>query len=285
MTVSIVTPSYNQARFIERTLESVIEQDVPGLEHVVFDGASTDGTVDILRRYDHRLFWMSEKDRGQTHAVNKGLHTTKGSIIGWLNSDDIYYPGAVRKVLRVLDENPDIDVVYGLADHIDVQDRAFEPYPTEPWDFDRLRDTCFLCQPAVFFRRRVIERCGMLDERLTYCMDYEYWLRIATMGARFCYLEEKLSGSRLYAGNKTLGSRVKVHAEINDMQRRLLGRVQDAWLYNYAHAVVEARVDRSKHPRRFVWEVGVRSLLAAMWWNHGISNDMRQVTKNWLLKR
>jgi glycosyltransferase involved in cell wall biosynthesis len=285
MTVCVITPSFNQGRFIQRTIDSVIGQDVPDLEYVVFDGGSTDETIDVLRRYDPCLTWVSEKDRGQSHAVNKGLQATRAPVIGWLNSDDIYYPGAIKKVLDFFDGNPDVDVIYGMAEHIDIDDRAFEPYPTEPWDPDRLRDTCFICQPSVFFRRSVVERWGMLDERLNYCMDYEYWLRLAAGGAKFHYMQEKLSGSRLYAENKTLGSRVKVHAEINDMQRRLLGRVQDAWLYNYAHAVVDARIDRSKHPRRFVIELGLRSWLAAIRWNHSVSPDMRRLTGNWLLGR
>ena len=113
---------------------------------------------------------------------------------------------------------------------ITLDDRPFEAYPTEPWSFPRLRQACFLCQPAVFFRRRVVDAHGVLDASLRYCMDYEYWLRLAKGGARFAYLQEKLAGSRLYPETKTLGSRVAVHVEINDMLKATLGKVPATWL-------------------------------------------------------
>ncbi len=162
-----------------------------------------------------------------------------------------------------------------MADHIDRDDVAFEAYPTEPWDFSRLKDTCFICQPAVFFRRRVIEQHGLLDEKLHYCMDYEYWLRLGKAGARFAYLESKLAGSRLYLENKTLGSRIKVHAEINDMQKALFGTVRERWIWNYAHAVVEKRVDRAASPRWFAVRLLASAAVAALRWNGRISPEMK----------
>ena len=226
MKVSIVTPSFNQGKFIERTLQSVASQTGVEVEHVVFDGGSTDNTVEILKSFTPSVRWVSQKDRGQADAVNKGICATKGEIIGWLNSDDIYYSGAIARVVAFFEANPEIDVVYGMADHINLVDQAFELYPTEPWNFERLKETCFICQPALFFRRRVIKEYGLLDESLIYCMDYEYWLRLGKAGVRFVYLKEKLAGSRLYADNKTLAARVKVHREINDMLKKMFGRVR-----------------------------------------------------------
>ena len=177
-TLTIITPSFNQAQFIRRTIESVLSQGVTALEYLVFDGGSTDSTAEILREYAGKLTAVIEPDAGQADAVNKGLARATGAVIGWLNSDDVYYPGACARALEVFESYPDVDVVYGGADHIDKDDRVIEPYYSEPFTYERLKDVCFLCQPAVFFRRSVVDRYGPLETGLRYCMDYEYWLRI-----------------------------------------------------------------------------------------------------------
>lgn len=285
MKISIITPSFNQGRFIERTLQSVAGQSGSELEHVVFDGGSTDDTVAILKRFSPPVRWVSEQDRGQTDAVNKGIRATDGEIIGWLNSDDIYYPGAIEQVVDYFNKHPEIDVVYGRADHINVEGQPFEEYPTEPWDIERLKEYCFLCQPAVFFRRRVVKQHGLLDESLNYCMDYGYWMRLALAGVKFGYLEKKLAGSRMYADNKTMGSRMKVHAEINDMLRNLTGSVPDKWLFNYAHTVVERKLDRKTQYRWFCMALTFHSIAAALYWNGRISGSMLKTLADWLFTR
>lgn len=285
MKVSIITPSYNQGQFIERTLKSVAEQTGSVIEHVIFDGGSTDNTVDILKSFSPAVRWISEKDRGQTDAVNKGICATDGEIIGWLNSDDLYYPDAVKRVTDYFVMHPEIDVVYGKADHIDLKDQPFEEYPTEPWDIERLKQCCFLCQPAVFFRRRVVALHGLLNESLNYCMDYGYWIRLGLAGVRFGYLDEKLAGSRMYADNKTMGSRMKVHAEINDMLRDLTGSVPDKWLFNYAHTVVEQKYNQATQYRRFCIGLAMQSIIASLRWNDRISDSMLKTLAGWLLVR
>lgn len=276
MKVSIVTPSYNQGEFIERTLQSVASQTGAEIEHVVFDGGSTDNTVEILRRFSPPVRWVSKKDKGQTDAVNQGIRATDGEIIGWLNSDDIYYPGAIARIVAFFDDHPEIDLVYGMADHIDREDHAFEPYPTEPWSFERLKENCFICQPALFFRRRVVEQYGLLDETQNYCMDYEYWLRLGKAGARFAYLEVKLAGSRMYAENKTMSATVKVHTEINDMLKKLFGRVPDIWLQKYAHVLMEQRTGGTNNQTVRYIHFLVYSIIAALRWNRSVSAAMRK---------
>lgn len=284
MKLSIVTPSYNQAQFIERTIHSVKNQETDGfnIEHVIYDGGSNDGTVDILKKYQSNIKWVSKKDNGQADAVNQGIAATDGEIIGWLNSDDIYYPDAFIKVMRFFKEHPEVDVVYGKASHIDKDDVEFESYPTESWDFDRLQFHCIICQPALFFRRSVVGRFGSLNAALNYCMDYEYWLRLAKGGAKFYYLEEKLAGSRMYADNKTLGSRVKVHHEINDMFKEAFGSVPDRWLFNYAHAKIDENNDKTTAPKLYTFKVAYCSILSALKWNGSVTKAMREMTFNWL---
>jgi glycosyltransferase involved in cell wall biosynthesis len=283
MQVSVVTASFNQGQYIERTLLSVLSQDWKCTEYVVFDGGSTDETLHILRKYAANVRWYSEPDTGQANAINKGIQATTGEIVAWLNSDDVYYPGAVRAVMEYFIAHPEVDVIYGMADHIDQNDKPFEDYPTEPWDFERLKFTCFLCQPAVFLRRKMFATYGLLNENLKYCMDYEYWLRLGAAGVSFAYLPRKLAGSRLYQENKTMGARVKVHAEINDMFLRRFNRVPDRWLYNYAHAVVERRWDRNQSPKRFHVDLWLQCMFAAIYWNKKISPEMAQTTSTWIL--
>lgn len=285
MKVSVVTPSYNQGPFIRRTIESVLSQktDRFEMEYVVFDGGSTDETVDILKSYGDQIRWVSQKDKGQTDAVNQGIQATDGDIIAWINSDDIYYPGALDRVVEFFEKNPNLNVLYGLADHIDLDDRAFEAYPNEPWSYPRLLETCFICQPALFFRRRVVERHGLLDEELQYCMDYEYWLRLGEAGEVFGYLEEKLAGSRLYADNKTLGARIKVHHEILSMLKQKFKQVPELWLSHYAHVRMEVSPPLPYGRSRLLYGAQLVSiyLLGGLFWNQAISKNMIATVLGW----
>src|SRR5260221_5182854 len=204
LSVSVVTPSYNQGRFLERTIHSVLSQEGCGpIQYLVMDGGSRDESVELLRRHGDAVEWVSEKDRGQADAVNKGLARATGAIIGWLNSDDIYYPGAIRTAREYFEAHPAADLVYGEANHIDEQDAVIEPYPTEDWDFERLKERCFLCQPAVFFRRREVERFGPLDAARQYSLDYEYWLRLGAGRARLARVLALRAGSRPARVHKT----------------------------------------------------------------------------------
>jgi glycosyltransferase involved in cell wall biosynthesis len=280
--ISIITPSYNQGLYIERSLQSVLLQGIENLEYIVMDGASDDTTLSILEKYTAKINWYSEQDNGQTHALNKGIRVSKGSILGWLNSDDIYYPNTFEKVLTCFSRNPKIDVIYGNANHINEYDDIIEPYPVEPWSTQRLYETCFICQPAVFFRRRVVEQFGLFDETLKYCMDYEYWLRLAKQGVAFYYLPQLLAGSRLYPAAKTLRDRLKVHREINDMFYKKCGSVPDHWLYNYAHVFADVRGLNRQSGFLFLLVIAVTTLLAAFRWNYFPSRGLLRTVRTWL---
>ena len=253
LSMSIITPSMNQGRFIPETIDSVLTQDVEDREYFVVDGGSTDETVEILRRYDDRVGWVSEPDRGQAHAVNKGIAVTSGDIIGWLNSDDVYAPGALAAARDAFEANPEADVVFGRADHIDAGGNVVGAYPVEPVSLDRLRETCTFCQPAVFFRRGVTERWGLLDESLQFCMDYEYWIRLIAGGARFHFLDTVLACSRVHEDTKTLARRSEAYREACHMLQNRFGRTPGRWLFGYAAAQAEAKgYSRSKPIRLFL---------------------------------
>lgn len=284
LTVAAVTPSYNQGRFIGRTIDSVLSQGVSGLEYVVMDGGSTDETVAVLESYGDRLSYRCERDKGQPDAVNKGIAATSGEIIAWLNSDDVYAPGALQAVLEVFENNPEVDVVYGDADHIDVNDAVIEAYPAEPFDLERFKERCIICQPAAFFRRRVVARFGALDLRWQYTLDYEFWLRLAKGGAVFRHLPRKLAGSRFYPQTKTSGAKLTVHAEINDMMRATFGRVPDRWLYNFAHALVREKWRVNDGNLLFTPAVALASWQASLRWNRGLPPSVLRTTASWLTR-
>ncbi len=283
-TFSIITPSLDQGTFIERTIRSVLEQapQGSGVEYIVVDGGSRDGTLSVLQRYSDQLRWISEPDHGQAHAFNKGVRATSAELIGWVNSDDVYLPGALRAVCSFFKAHPEVDVLYGEADYVDEHDRVIGRYPTEAFDLARLHETCYLCQPAVFFRRRLVDRFGLLDERLHYTLDYEYWLRLARGGAVFAHIPDVLAASRLHAGIKTYAGRLKQHQEMNWMMRQRLGSVPDQWLYNYAHARLEqTNLDRTKH-LRFGLALTVLTLWASLRWNHTVPSSVRGTMVIWL---
>jgi glycosyltransferase involved in cell wall biosynthesis len=276
---SVVTPSYNQGRFIERTIRSVLSQ-ASELEYVVVDGGSTDCTLEVLRRYAGRLHWTSEPDNGQTDAINKGILRTTGDIIGWLNSDDVYFPGALATVARFFETNPVVDVVYGDGDWIDVEDKVIGRYYTEPWSLERLKQRSFLCQPAVFFRRRVVDRFGLLDTTLHYTMDYEYWLRLASGGAQFAYLPVTLAGARLHPKTKTSSGALELYAELHPMLRRYMRRTPDGWLLSHTHALLDDAWSSSQFatPWQFAVAVALLSVQVSLHVNGSVSPHLVRTT-------
>jgi glycosyltransferase involved in cell wall biosynthesis len=223
--VSIVTPSYNQGRFLRRTIESVLNQSYPHIEYLVVDGGSTDDSVAILESYGDRVWWVSEPDAGQADALNKGFARCRGELRAYLNSDDVLRPGAVDKVVAYFHAHPDWDLLYGRAQTIDEHDRVTGTYRTAPFTLTRLAEDSCICQPAAFWRTALAERLGPFNADLHYCMDYEYWLRAARAGALLVHVEDLLAGARLYPETKTASGKVPAYLESIRVCRAQLGRV------------------------------------------------------------
>jgi glycosyltransferase involved in cell wall biosynthesis len=260
--VTVVTPSYNQGVFIEETILSVLNQTGVTIEYLVMDGGSTDRTVEILEKHRGRLEFVSEKDRGQTDAINKGLRRSRGRILAYLNSDDTYLPGAVAKAARFLDSHSEFAMVYGEGYHVDVQARFLERYYTEPFDFRRLAEICFICQPTVFFRRELLSTVGYFDASLQFCMDYDYWIRVGKQYA-VGYIPEYLATSKLHSEGKTLGKRATFHREILRTVQRHYGHVPVRWIAAYAHAYLERYLSREGRVRDLAFRILVHAIFLA----------------------
>jgi glycosyltransferase involved in cell wall biosynthesis len=203
--VSIVTPSFNQGAFIRQTIDSVLSQDYPHIDYRVIDGGSTDDTVAILKSYGGRVRWVSEKDRGQTHAINKGMAQAKGQVLAYLNSDDLLRSGAVSRVVEHFRDRPSCDLVYGRDALIDAEGKYIGMYPTADYSFGRLVDCCCVSQPAAFWRRRLAGRVGPFDESLQLVMDYDYWLRADRAGGVLEHVPDVLAHTRIHRQTKTSG--------------------------------------------------------------------------------
>ena len=212
--ISIITPSYNQTDFIEETIRSIHSQGYPNLEHIVLDGGSNDGTVEILGRYETVLRWISEPDKGQADAINKGFKQATGDIVAWLNSDDIYLPAALQLVADFFEQHPEIDVVYGDYQLIDSTGNVLLRKKEIPFDYNiLLYGLDYISQPTTFFRQHVFERVGYLEETLHYGLDWEYWLRMAQAGCRFAHIPHYLAATRWHNEAKTLVAPPKMYAE------------------------------------------------------------------------
>ncbi len=180
--VSIITPSYNQAAYLEQTLRSVLDQDYKPIEYLVVDGASTDGSPEIIQRYADRLaWWVSERDAGQAEAINKGLRRAQGEIVAWLNSDDMYLPGAIAQAAAALGADSSLGMVFGDALTIDPQGEALNRLSFGDWGLAELLRFRIICQPAVFLRRAVLEQAGPLDPNYHFMLDHHLWLRMARL--------------------------------------------------------------------------------------------------------
>lgn len=262
--VSIVTPSYNQGRFIEETILSVLNQDYPNIEYIVMDGGSTDETLEILKKYNDRLIWISDKDGGQTDAINKGLQIARGEILAYLNSDDTYLPGAIRKAVHYLvAEKPESKFVYGEGYHISDKGEIIDRYPTESFNLERLAETCFICQPTTFWKREVIDAIGFFNDDLNYAMDYDYWIRLAFKYKNLNHINDFLANSRFYLDTKTLSKSLEVHTEILTIVKKHYGKgnVPLTWIYAFAHFFMDKVIKREGRIKNIIYVFGITSIV------------------------
>ncbi len=249
--VSIITPSYNQARYLEQTILSVLEQDHPRIEYIVMDGASTDGSVEIIKKYADRLaHWESIKDRGQAEAINKGFARARGGIVAWLNSDDYYLPGTISKAVKVFEENPDVLLAYGNMLAVDENGQTINTLTYRQLTLEDLLCFQIIGQPAVFMRRSALQKTNGLDSTFHFLLDHLLWIQIAKRG-RILHVDQTWSAARYHAEAKNVAKA----AEFGREAFRILETIaQDKDLAATLH-----KIDRRAHASAF--RVDARYLL------------------------
>lgn len=251
--VSIITPSFNQVNFIEETICSVLEQDYPSLEYIIVDGGSTDGSLAVIQKYASKLaWWTSEPDAGQTDALNKGFTHSQGEILAWLNSDDTYLPGAIQAAVNVLVNQPQLGMVYGDANLIDLEGHIIGQFPAKPTDYRKLmRGHVHIPQQAAFFRASVWKEVGPLDPSFFFAMDYDLWVRIAKRKP-ILYVPGLWANFRLHQEGKSTTADARCWPEMLRVHEREGG----TWLSVMRAKAVIRSLTYSQFPVR--WRVWLR---------------------------
>lgn len=279
--ISIITPSFNQKIFIEQTIISVQRQKYPKYEHIIVDGGSTDGTISILKRYDKTIKWVSEPDKGQADAINKGMRMAKGEILAYINSDDTYEDGALLAVGEYFYQNPRVKFVYGKGKYIDKNGRYLEDYPNAVVDKRTLFYECNVCQPTSFWRRDLWEQVGEFDPSRQMVMDYEYWMRVQKI-YKMKFLNSYLANYRLHTDSKTVSKRKYVYKEAIAVSARHYKRVSYNWIVGYMYVSILDDLEKMGMGKRW-WSVGVAmiwSSLLYLWYNQEVPE--RRVLKIYL---
>ena len=202
--VSIITPSFNQAAYLEQTIQSVLNQECAHIEYIVVDGGSTDGSVEVIKKYADKLaWWVSEKDRGQADAINKGFARATGDIVAWLNSDDYYLAGTVSAVVKVFEEHPEVALVYGNMLAVDGDGKTFNTLTYKQLTLEDLLCFQIIGQPAVFMRRSALQVAGELDPIFHFMLDHHLWIRIAQRG-QILHVDQTWAAARYHAEAKNI---------------------------------------------------------------------------------
>ena len=249
--VSVIMPSLNQQRFIAQSIETVLRQDYQEIELIIADGGSTDGTQILLKEVsavDPRLRWSSEKDSGAADALNRALKQVRGTVVGWLNSDDLYVTNTVARAVNGFAEHPDWIMLYGHGRHVDSQGRFISSYPTlmPAGPLSRFASGCFICQPTVFFRRSMHVLLGELDTSLKTAFDFDYWLRAFTaFPERIGFIDELQAESRLHDACITRTMRQTVALEGLQVVARHLDHAPIHWITTYIDEMIEAGAEAS----------------------------------------
>ncbi len=259
--ISIVTPSLNQAAFLDEALLSVRHQDYRCLEHIVMDGGSTDSSTEILKGHSEtpgweHLQWVSEQDRGQSDALNKGFARARGEIIGWLNSDDRYRANCFKAVAKAFQDNPSIDILYGDSTWIDLDGTVFRLRREIEFSHFILlyHRVLYIPTTSTFFRRRVFDEGNSLDESLPYAMDFEFFVRLASRGYRFKHLSSFLGDFRFHPDSKSSRMSHRQLEEVNEVMQRyspLSTHLQPAALRNAGFMLFRSSAATLRYIRKF----------------------------------
>jgi len=242
--VSIITPSFNQVAFIEQTIRSVLDQDYPNLEYWVIDGGSSDGSLEIIRKYAGQLAgWVSEPDRGQSEGINKGLARATGDVVAWLNSDDLYYPGAVQAAVAALAANPQASFVFSDVESIDEAGQPFHRMHYGHWGLADLMRFRIIGQPAVFMRHTFLAQTGLLDPSYHYLLDHHLWLRMA-MKSQPQYIPQLWAGEHYHAGSKNAAHAAEFGKEARRILEWMRSQPELADRFNKNRRQIEAGAER-----------------------------------------
>ena len=223
--VSIITPSYNQGHFLEESMRSVLAQDYPNIEYIVVDGGSKDNSVEVIRQYQDRLaWWVSEKDHGHADALNKGFAHASGEILAWLNSDDIYHPGAVREAVEYLQAHPEVGMVYADANLIDNDGRFITQFAARQTSYEgMLRGSVHIPQATSFFRASVWQQVGPLSLTLFFAFDYDFWVKVAKV-SQVRYLPRLWADFRIHESGKSVVNDDRCYPDMLKVYEREMGK-------------------------------------------------------------